>query len=46
LTVTVKLQLGPAVVLHVTVVTPIGKVEPDDGTQVTVPHPPTVDGAE
>jgi hypothetical protein len=38
LTVTVKLQLGPAVVEQVTVVTPFWKVEPDTGLQLTVPH--------
>jgi hypothetical protein len=46
LTVTVKAQLGPAVVEQVTVVTPFWKVEPDSGLQVTVPHIPVVVGAE
>jgi hypothetical protein len=40
-TVTVKLQLGPAVV-HVTVVVPFGKNDPEDGEHATVPHPPPV----
>jgi hypothetical protein len=39
LTVTVKLQLGPAVVVQVTVVVPFGKNEPDGGLQLTVPQP-------
>jgi hypothetical protein len=38
LIVTVNVQLGPAVVEHVTVVTPFGKLLPDRGLQVTVPH--------
>jgi hypothetical protein len=38
-TVTVKLQLGPAVELQVTVVVPTGKKEPDAGLQVIVPQP-------
>jgi hypothetical protein len=42
LTFTVKLQLGPAEVLQVTVVVPTGKNELDAGEQVTVPQP---DGA-
>jgi hypothetical protein len=45
LTVTVKLQLGPAVVEQVTVVTPFWNVEPDTGLHVTVPHWPVVVGA-
>src|SRR5690242_9658793 len=36
LTVTVKLQLGPALAVHVTVVTPTAKNEPDAGAHVTV----------
>ena len=40
LTVTVKLQLGPAVVEQVTVVVPTLNVLPEAGAQVTVPHPP------
>jgi hypothetical protein len=36
--VTVNVQFGPAVVEHVTVVTPFGKLLPDTGLQVTVPH--------
>jgi hypothetical protein len=43
--VTVKLQLGPAVVVHVTVVTPLGKLLPEAGVQVTVPHCPVVVGS-
>jgi hypothetical protein len=45
LIVTVNVQLGPAVVEHVTVVTPFGKLAPDAGLQVTVPHVPVVVGA-
>jgi len=41
-TVTVKLQLGPAVVVHVTVVVPFGKNAPEAGEHATVPHPPPV----
>lgn len=41
-TVTVNEQLGPAEVVHVTVVVPFGKNEPDAGEQATVPHPPPV----
>jgi hypothetical protein len=37
-TVTLKLQLCPAVVDTLTTVVPIGKVEPDAGVDVTVPH--------
>ena len=44
LTVTVKLQLGPAPVVHVTVVMPFKKVEPEAGVHVTVPHIPVVVG--
>jgi hypothetical protein len=46
LTVTVKLQLGPVVVLQVTVVVPLAKNEPDAGVQVIVPQLPVVVGAE
>ena len=45
LTLTVKAQLGPAVVVQVTVVVPTGKNEPDAGEQVTVPQVPVVVGA-
>ena len=45
MTVPVNVQLGPAVVLHVTVVIPFWKVEPDAGVHVTVPHIPVVVGA-
>ena len=37
LTVTVKEQLGPAVVLQVTVVVPFGKNDPEAGEQLVVP---------
>jgi len=46
LTVTVNEQLGPAVLVQVTVVVPLGNVEPLAGAQVTVPHIPEVVGAE
>jgi hypothetical protein len=42
----VNVQLGPAVVEHVTVVTPFAKLLPETGAQVTVPHIPVVVGAE
>lgn len=45
LTVTVKLQLGPAVVVQLTVVVPFAKNEPEVGAQVTVPQPAVVVGA-
>ena len=45
LTVTVKLQAGPAVVLQLTVVIPFGKNEPAAGAQVTVPQFAPVVGA-
>ena len=45
LTVTVNEQLGPATVVQLTVVVPFGKVEPEAGIQVTVPHEPVVVGA-
>ena len=45
LTVTVNVQLGPAVVVQVTVVVPTGKNDPEAGEQVTVPHVPVVVGA-
>ena len=45
LTVTVKLQLGPAVELQVTVVVPTLKLPPEAGVQVTVPQLPVVVGA-
>ena len=44
-TVTVKLQLDPAVVVHVTVVVPTGKNEPEAGVHVTTTHVPEVVGA-
>jgi hypothetical protein len=46
LTVTVKPQLGPAAVEHVTLVVPTGKKEPEAGEQVTVPQPDVVVGAK
>src|SRR5262245_20884320 len=45
LIVTVNEQLGPAVVVHVTVVVPFGKKEPAGGVHVTVPQLPVVVGA-
>ena len=45
LTVTVNVQLGPVVVVQLTVVVPIAKVEPAGGVQVTVPQLPVVVGA-
>ena len=45
LTFTVNAQLGPAVVVQVTVVVPTGKNEPEAGEQVTVPQVPVVVGA-
>jgi hypothetical protein len=45
-TVTVKLQLGPTPVVHVTVVMPTAKVEPDGGAHVTAPHVPPIVGGE
>jgi len=45
LTVTVKLQAGPAVVEQATVVVPIGKELPDAGAQTTAPQVPVVIGA-
>jgi hypothetical protein len=45
LTVTVKLQLGPAEVVQVTVVTPLSNVDPEAGVQVTVPQSPVAVGA-
>ena len=39
LTVTVNVQLGPAVDVQVTVVVPTGNAEPDAGEQEIVPHP-------
>ena len=44
-TVTVKLQLGPETIEHVTVVVPMGKNVPDAGVLVTVPQGPVVVGA-
>ena len=46
LTVTVNEQLGPAVVLQVTVVVPRGKNEPAAGVHVATPQLPVVVGAE
>ncbi len=44
-TVTVNEQLGPDVVVQLTVVVPTGKQLPDDGLHVTVPQEPPVVGA-
>ena len=44
-TVTVNEQLGPAVLVQVTVVVPTGKQLPEEGLQVTVPQAPPVVGA-
>jgi len=38
LTVTVNVQLCPAVVEQVTVVVPLGKNDPEGGVQMAVPH--------
>ena len=46
LTVTVKLQSGPWLLVQTTVVVPTGNVEPDGGLHVTVPQEPPVVGAE
>ena len=43
-TVTVKLHVGPADELHVTVVVPTGKNEPEAGVQVTVAQSPVTVG--
>jgi hypothetical protein len=40
LTVTAKLQVSPLCAVQVTVVLPIGKVEPDGGLQTTAPQLP------
>jgi hypothetical protein len=45
LTVMVKLHTGPAVVVQLTVVVPLGKNEPDAGEHVTVPQELTTFGA-
>ena len=45
LTETVKLQLGPAFVVQLTVVVPFWKNEPEAGVQFTLPHPAVVFGA-
>jgi len=44
-TVTVNVQLGPAVLVQVTVVVPAGKQLPEAGPHVTVPQLPVVAGA-
>jgi hypothetical protein len=44
LTVTVNVQLGPAVVVQVTVVVPTGKNDPEAGEQDTFPQVPVVVG--
>jgi len=45
-TVTVKLQVGPWLLVQVTAVAPAWNVEPDGGSHVTVPQSPLVAGAE
>ena len=45
LTVTVNVQLAPACAVHVTVVVPLGKKDPEAGEQITVPQDPLVVGA-
>jgi hypothetical protein len=44
MTVTVKLQPGPWLLVQFTTVVPTGKVAPDDGLHVTVPQEPLVAG--
>ncbi len=44
-TVTVNEQLGPELVVQLTVVVPLAKNEPEEGVQVTLPHEPPVVGA-
>jgi hypothetical protein len=39
LTVVLKLQVGPAELVQLTVVFPTGKKDPEEGAQVTVPQP-------
>ena len=46
MTVILNEQLEPAAVVHVTVVAPLGKNEPDAGIQVIVPQVPEKIGAE
>ena len=46
LTVTLNEQLEPAWLVHVTVVVPTGKNEPEAGLQVTVPQEPVAMGAK
>jgi hypothetical protein len=46
LTVTVNMQVDPALDVQVTVVVPTGKNDPEAGEQVTVPQSPVVVGAE
>ena len=45
LTVTVNVQLDPACAVHVTVVVPLGKKDPEAGEHITVPQDPPVVGA-
>ena len=45
LTVIVNVQGDPVVGVHVTVVVPLGKNEPDAGEQFTVPQEPVLVGA-
>ncbi len=44
LTVTVNEQLGPAIVVTITVVEPTVKNDPEGGTTLTIPHDPLVVG--
>ena len=44
-TVTVNVQAAPDCGLHVTVVVPTAKPDPDGGVQVTTPQPPVTVGA-
>lgn len=46
LTVTMNSQVGPSLLVQVTVVLPAWNVEPDGGLHVTVPQLPLVAGAE
>ena len=46
MTVTVNMQDGPTIDVHVTVVTPFGNAKPEAGLHVTSPHDPLTVGAE
>ena len=45
MTLTVKLQEDPAVLVQLIIVGPTGKNVPEGGVHVTMPHEPLVDGA-